>query len=64
MRLASTDYSYAFTLNNGSSVLEDFDLLASTDPASSFITIDSITGGGISDSGVADSTRMLPSGTR
>jgi uncharacterized repeat protein (TIGR01451 family) len=59
VRLASTDYSYAFTLNNGSSVLEDFDLLASTDPASSFITIDSITGGGISDSGVADSTRML-----
>ncbi|UCC81740.1 MAG: DUF2341 domain-containing protein [Gemmatimonadota bacterium] len=58
MRLAGTDYSYAFTLNNGSSVLEDFDLLASTDPASSFITIDSITGGGISDSGVADSTRI------
>jgi uncharacterized repeat protein (TIGR01451 family) len=58
VRLAGTDYSYAFTLNNGSSVLEDIDLLASTDPASSFITIDSITGGGISDSGVADSTRI------
>lgn len=58
VRLVGTDYSYDFTLNNGSSVLEDFDLLASTDPASSFITIDSITGGGISDSGVADSTRI------
>jgi uncharacterized repeat protein (TIGR01451 family) len=51
-------YSYDFTLSNGSSVLEDFDLLASTDPASSFITIDSITGGGIGSSGVADSTRI------
>jgi len=51
-------YSYDFTLNNGSSVLEDFDLLASTGPASSFITIDSITGGGVIQGATPDSAEI------
>jgi uncharacterized repeat protein (TIGR01451 family) len=52
-------FSYDFTLNNGSNVAEDFDLLASVGPASSFITVDSITGGGVSASAVADSTQIV-----
>jgi uncharacterized repeat protein (TIGR01451 family) len=51
-------YSFDFTLNNGSSVLEDFDLLASTGPASSFITIDSITGGGVTQGATPDSAEI------
>jgi uncharacterized repeat protein (TIGR01451 family) len=59
VRQIGTEFSFDFTLNNGSTVIEDFDLLGSTDPVSSFITIDSITGGGIATSGVADSARIV-----
>jgi uncharacterized repeat protein (TIGR01451 family) len=57
-RQAGTDYSEDFTVTNNSSVLEDFDLAARVAPAASFLTIDSITGTGVTQGATADSARV------
>ena len=50
-----TENSYDFVVENTSSILEDYDLLASTNPVSSFVTVDSITFNGLSFTSPPDS---------
>ncbi len=50
-------YSYAFTVTNGSPVTENFDLLASLS-GGAVVTVDSITGSGVSRGARADSARL------
>jgi hypothetical protein len=58
VRTPATGYSQAFVVTNGSTVQEDFDLLARLSPTVSFLTIDSITGTGVSQGGQPDSAQV------
>jgi len=55
-------YSYAFTLTNTSGAAESFDLLASAGPAGAYLTIDSITGSGVTRGAPPDSARLTAVG--
>lgn len=52
-----TGYAYAFTVTNTGTVASDFDLLASLG-GGTFLTIDSITGTGVTQGAVPDSARL------
>jgi hypothetical protein len=54
-----TENSYEFVIENTSSILDDYDLLASTNPVSSFVTVDSITFNGLSFTSPPDSARLV-----
>ena len=58
-RQAGTGYSQNFTVTNSSDAIEDFDLLARVAPSpGSFLTVDSITGTGVSQAALPDSGRI------
>ncbi|MCH7935051.1 MAG: hypothetical protein IIC36_13745, partial [Gemmatimonadetes bacterium] len=59
VRQVGTGYSQDFTVTNNSDAIEDFDLLARLGPsAGSFLTIDSITGTGVTQGALPDSARI------
>jgi uncharacterized repeat protein (TIGR01451 family) len=65
-RLPSTastgKYSYTFTLTNTTNAAESFDLLATAGTAGTFVTIDSITGAGVTRGAPPDSARLASIG--
>jgi hypothetical protein len=58
LRTAGTDYSQGFAVTNNSTLIDDFDLLGSVGPASSFLSIDSITGTNVTQGATPDSARI------
>jgi uncharacterized repeat protein (TIGR01451 family) len=65
-RLPSTastgKYSYAFTLTNMTNAAESFDLLATAGTPGAFVTVDSITGTGVTRGALPDSARLASIG--
>ncbi len=59
---ATGKYSYAFTLTNTTNAAESFDLYATAGPAGAYVTIDSITGAGVTRGAPPDSARLAAIG--